>query len=253
MEGKKISIDVILKILGNETRRNILRLLSFEPHYPHQIAQQLQTSDRAIMKHISLFEEYGFVVRVDSNSDLKKSKGKSRNYFKLAQGFDLFLNVSPHGFRIITFPTSSPEPEAESPKEIGSSQSSPSMSQTKNNDDDTFSESIEKASFLIDEIEKEIVLKEKQLHQLYEKRRRVACYIDNALQPLIPEYKRRLLIRHIFHNAAGISIRDLSTTLDVSESSIYELLRPYLNEGLLKVTKSSDGQTTIVNLSFDPF
>ena len=54
--------DTALSILENRTRRSILEHLVREAHYPLQLADLLGVSQQAIMKHLKVLEDAGFVV-----------------------------------------------------------------------------------------------------------------------------------------------------------------------------------------------
>ena len=48
--------DDWLTVLGNKTRREILRLLSQEAHYPFQIAKNLLVSQQTVERHLKVLE-----------------------------------------------------------------------------------------------------------------------------------------------------------------------------------------------------
>ncbi|MFX0184404.1 MAG: helix-turn-helix domain-containing protein [Candidatus Hodarchaeota archaeon] len=57
----EIDIDTWLNILGNPYRRKILRLLSFRPLYPQQLAKILGITPRAVSKHLEQLNRHGVV------------------------------------------------------------------------------------------------------------------------------------------------------------------------------------------------
>ena len=63
-----VDFDESLSILENPTRRSILRHLVKEPHYPLQLSELLDVSQQAVVKHLKVLEEAGFV-----DSEMKKS------------------------------------------------------------------------------------------------------------------------------------------------------------------------------------
>ena len=65
-----VGFDESLSILENTTRRDILRCLVKEPHYPLQLSELLDVSQQAIVKHLKVLETAGFV-----DSEMKKSEG----------------------------------------------------------------------------------------------------------------------------------------------------------------------------------
>ncbi|MHA1167452.1 MAG: ArsR/SmtB family transcription factor, partial [Candidatus Hodarchaeales archaeon] len=48
--NEEFTVDDLLKILGNENRRMILKLLSDEPHYSFQLSKKLKVSQKAVDK-----------------------------------------------------------------------------------------------------------------------------------------------------------------------------------------------------------
>lgn len=81
--------DFLLDILGNETRRKMLQLLADEPRYLLQLAEQLNVSQQAVLKHLVLLEKMGFVTSFKAESDLA---APPRKYYQLARSF--YLSVS---------------------------------------------------------------------------------------------------------------------------------------------------------------
>ena len=51
--------NVLLDVLGNETRRRILNLISHEPMYFNQLAKEIQTGQQAILRHVKILEDTG--------------------------------------------------------------------------------------------------------------------------------------------------------------------------------------------------
>jgi predicted transcriptional regulator len=51
--------DVLLDVLGNETRRRILNLISHEPMYFNQLAKEIRTGQQAILRHVKILEDSG--------------------------------------------------------------------------------------------------------------------------------------------------------------------------------------------------
>ncbi|MHA1430901.1 MAG: ArsR/SmtB family transcription factor [Candidatus Freyarchaeota archaeon] len=53
---KEISLEDLLFILGNPTRRRILQLLTKGSKYPSEIASELGITHRAVSQHLALLE-----------------------------------------------------------------------------------------------------------------------------------------------------------------------------------------------------
>jgi ArsR family transcriptional regulator len=93
--GKSMSakqhIETILDVLGNETRRKILRVLADEPHYLLQLADELNVSQQAILKHLSILEKHGIISSFKAESDFA---APPRKYYELSKSLCLIVGVS---------------------------------------------------------------------------------------------------------------------------------------------------------------
>ena len=64
-----VDFDAVMTILENRSRRDILEMLVREPHYPLQLSQHLDISQQAVMKHLKVLEDSGFVESEKVKSD----------------------------------------------------------------------------------------------------------------------------------------------------------------------------------------
>ena len=64
-----VDLDEALVILQNKARRSIIERLVLEPHYPLQLAKQIGISQQAVMKHLAVLEDIGFVVKMKAASN----------------------------------------------------------------------------------------------------------------------------------------------------------------------------------------
>ena len=55
-----VGFDESLSILENPTRRDILRYLVKEPHYPLQLSELLDVSQQAVVKHLKVLEAVSY-------------------------------------------------------------------------------------------------------------------------------------------------------------------------------------------------
>jgi ArsR family transcriptional regulator len=85
------NIDVLLDVLGNETRRRILQLLADEPRYFIQLSKDLGVSQQAVLKHLEILERYGFVSSFEGESDFAAPK---RKYFQLSRSCMLAVGIT---------------------------------------------------------------------------------------------------------------------------------------------------------------
>ncbi len=91
-----VDFSTALSILENSTRRQILEMLVREPHYPLQLSQHLDVSQQAVMKHLKVLEEAGFV-----QSEIVKSDkgGPPKKIYSVQQSFSISLDLGPDLFR----------------------------------------------------------------------------------------------------------------------------------------------------------
>ena len=91
-----VGFDESLSILENPTRRAILRHLVKEPHYPLQLSELLDVSQQAVVKHLKVLEDAGFV---DSESKKSDKGGPPRKVYRVNQSFSIRLDLGPDLFR----------------------------------------------------------------------------------------------------------------------------------------------------------
>tara|TARA_Y100000588_G_scaffold17014_1_gene17786 strand:+ start:178 stop:927 length:750 start_codon:yes stop_codon:yes gene_type:complete len=91
-----VGFDESLSILENPTRRDILRHLVKEPHYPLQLSELLEVSQQAIVKHLKVLENAGFV---DSEKKRSNKGGPPRKVYRVNQSFSIRLDLGPDLFR----------------------------------------------------------------------------------------------------------------------------------------------------------
>ncbi len=85
------NIDVLLDVLGNETRRRILQLLAAEPRYFIQLSKDLGVSQQAVLKHLEILERYGFISSYEGESAYAAPK---RKYFQLNRSCMLAIGIT---------------------------------------------------------------------------------------------------------------------------------------------------------------
>jgi predicted transcriptional regulator len=89
--------NVLLDVLGNETRRRILNLISHEPMYFNQLAKEIQTGQQAILRHMKILEETGLIESYAERSDLG---APDRKYYRVNSSFNLSISISNDNFTV---------------------------------------------------------------------------------------------------------------------------------------------------------
>ena len=91
-----VDFDGALNILENKARRAILKRLAKEPHYPLQLSELLEISQQAVVKHLRVLEEVGFV---ESEKVPSVKGGPPKKMYTVNQSFSLRLDLGPNLFR----------------------------------------------------------------------------------------------------------------------------------------------------------
>jgi ArsR family transcriptional regulator len=91
-----VDFDEAMTILENKARRDILKHLVKEPHYPLQLSELLEISQQAVMKHIKILEKTRFV---ESEKIPSEKGGPPKKMYKVNQSFSLRLDLGPDLFR----------------------------------------------------------------------------------------------------------------------------------------------------------
>src|ERR687892_2830884 len=89
--------NVLLDVLGNETRRRILDIISHEPMYFNQLAREIGTGQQAILRHVKILEESGLIESYAKKSELG---APNRKYYKVNSSFNLNISVSNDNFTV---------------------------------------------------------------------------------------------------------------------------------------------------------
>jgi ArsR family transcriptional regulator len=83
--------DLILDIIGNNTRRKILATLAQEPMYFNQLAKEIGIEQQAILRHMKTLEDMGLIESYAEKSNLG---APDRKYYRLNSSFSLTICLS---------------------------------------------------------------------------------------------------------------------------------------------------------------
>ena len=84
-----MDIEIFLNILGNETRREILHMLTERQCYVSEISEELQIGQKAIIEHLHIMESAGILEAHYQ----KVEKGRPRKYFHVTQNIVMEVNL----------------------------------------------------------------------------------------------------------------------------------------------------------------
>ncbi len=84
-------VDELFEIMGNSTRRRMLRLLSERPFFKSELSEKLGVGQKAVNDHISLLRESGIVEFRLSRQD----RGRPRKYVRLSKSLSFTASFGP--------------------------------------------------------------------------------------------------------------------------------------------------------------
>ena len=82
----------MLDLLGNENRRNIIRLLTTRPYYVSEITERLGIGPKAVLGHLEQLERTG-LIRANTNKQRRK-------YYYITENLKLEVFVSPYSYTV---------------------------------------------------------------------------------------------------------------------------------------------------------
>ncbi len=84
----------LLDVLGNETRRRILLLLTKRPYFVSELSQELGVGQKAVLEHLRILENAGLI----EGRTEKIPRGRPRKYYTIRRGFRLEVLLTPYIF-----------------------------------------------------------------------------------------------------------------------------------------------------------
>ena len=211
--------NLILDILGNDTRRKILAVLSEEPMYFNQLAKKIGIGQQAVLRHLQTLENIGLIETYAEKSDFG---APDRKYYRLNDSFFLTISLSEDDFTITK----------QNIKQARHSESKKYY----NNLDSIPKEAGEALSLLqenLTDIEGEISVLESRLNDLYALRQMVLSKLHRIGMTTFKSNERRLLYKIVEESPR--SIAELSDLVGENESNLKGLIR----EMRSKVNKDS--------------
>jgi ArsR family transcriptional regulator len=108
MESNK-NMGRLLDILGNETRRRILILLTRRPYFVSELSQELGVGQKAVLEHLRILESAGLI----EGRTEKIPRGRPRKYYTIKRGFRLEVLLTPYTFGTEMYEPKAPRKTAE--------------------------------------------------------------------------------------------------------------------------------------------
>ena len=208
------TLDQILAILENPTRRRILQKLSRERHYPLQLSKELKVSQQAIMKHLKVLEEYDLVRCRPEKSDVG---GPERKCYFASYNFSLTIDCAPNLFSVEMKPLISNEDIEKEYKQL--------------EDEKKKLESIKEPKKRLNEISRFIHKVDEEINELEMRRAHLVGLKNEALreahgtvEKLDRDYDERRLLYYML-GEADMSLASISERLNLRERVIKDMLK----------------------------
>ena len=90
------SAEELIEVVGNDTRRKMLTVLSEGPCYVSEISKKLSVTQPAILKHLSVLELAGLIEVFWEKNPL----GADRKYYKICDSVRIEIFINPQNFKI---------------------------------------------------------------------------------------------------------------------------------------------------------
>jgi len=226
LEVNEKKLDALLNILGNRTRRQILQLLTEEPHYLLQLSKELGVSQQAILKHLALLERHGFVSSYGKESDLG---APPRKYYSLTSAVYLTIGLAGSLFRIRAMPL----------HEVKSESAAPEMDamRTKIEELRRMGDALQKIRFsnnLLAQIDEKLKKIDNEKVSLLRLRQEVQGIANDAIRQASETRLEKKILYSILGSSEAPSPEILSVKLDVRERTIEDALKELEKRGLVK-------------------
>jgi len=219
-----MDVEDLFYILGNPTRRLLLKFLSMGPHYPFQLARLLNISQKAVMDHLRVLEERGLVVKLGCE---RSSIGPERTYYGVNSFLMVDFSVAPSLYELKVV-------EAKREKSGYEAVSG------------TFEEIIYKLRGLAGELEKigeELRELERRRVKALDAKQRINVQISELINLLDLDYIEKIIL-NLLVIKGGARLEEISEELDLRERHVERYLERLKELGLVE---EQDGFYSIVS------
>jgi predicted transcriptional regulator len=226
-------IDVLLDVLGNDTRRRILQLLADEPRYFIQLSKDLGVSQQAVLKHLDMLERHGFISSYESESEFAAPK---RKYFQLDKSCMLAIGITRDAVEFVF--RDIPLQEFESAGEDRELRTvAKEVSQIEKESD--IARKLNSSDKLLKEINERLTQLTKTEIALLRLKQQVTKTAHDAIRESFSEELQRQILYETLGEVKQLNVDQLSAILDTREKEISSALR-ILKQRLSTSPKSSD-------------
>ena len=200
--------NLILDILGNDTRRKMLGILSQGPMYFNQLAKEVGVGQQAILRHLQALEESGLIETYAERSNLG---APDRKYYRLSTSFILTISLSEDDFTVTN-------------KKLAESRRKESRKYYKNLDSISKNMGVALSSLQenLANIEQEISNLESRLNDLRALKQLILHKLHEIGMDSFEDNERKVLYKIVMDSPT--SVAELSNLIDEKESSLRAII-----------------------------
>jgi len=235
---KEISLEDLLFILGNPTRRRILQLLTKGSKYPSEIASELGITPRAVSQHLALLEEKGIVKKRVVESPI----GPERTYYYVDASLFLSFSIAPNTFREILDVL----PDVVEPSSGKLNRLLKGIYRLESMRNPL--EKLRKGVELLNSIEEKLLALQQEEKQLIQMSQMIFRELDQVIRDfdLLPNAASSLRI--ILESGGECPLSKVSELLDVREEKLMKALEDSEKRGIIKIETSEKDNRCVLRL-----
>jgi ArsR family transcriptional regulator len=94
-----VNEEDFFSLVGNSTRREILRSIAREPKYLFQLSQELNRSQQSLQRHLECLLEKGWIIK----RTVEGERGPARKLYYIAKNLSVRITLSQHSFDFDVF------------------------------------------------------------------------------------------------------------------------------------------------------
>jgi ArsR family transcriptional regulator len=211
----------MLDLLGNENRRNIIRLLTTRPYYVSEISERLGIGPKAVLGHLEQLEQTG-LIRANTNKQRRK-------YYHITENLKLEVFVSPYSYTVETC-TVLQKPQPKKPK-------SPHRDPP---DDSKFIEILKKLNTKLFKLESRRRQLAEQQHKIEGEMTDVMAQCVKWVHEMADKYPEEEILIAVLKKPQDM--RSLSMSMGLPEYFIEEPIRSLKNRGIINERKIKNRQ-----------
>jgi len=215
LSDKNLDIEKVLDILGNETRRRILRYLAEEPRYFIQLSKELGVSQQAVLKHLEILQALNLVESFAEKSDLA---GPDRKYYRLNRSLILTIGLSEDVFRMKMR-------EYDNTEEAMTNLTGFEEAWQKILDTEEIAELILKSKKLINKIDENIIRIDERRSDVVRLRQDVTNLVHEKIRSIFNSKLERRIIYSLIESPEKLDIENLAEEFDVREKEIIQSIK----------------------------